>query len=142
MDGIFGLGFTEYPNLGAPMSTVKHFMDKEQFTVWMNRRGYIRQGNNTDRCGPLPRMIFRIAGRRFTVPSVQYVLDLNLRNGQCVMALFAVDSAAFGAQFILGQPFIRTFCQTYDIANKRIGISVARPQQTCTVDNYSRLTMY
>ncbi|KIH65359.1 eukaryotic aspartyl protease [Ancylostoma duodenale] len=216
MDGIFGLGFNEYPNLNAPMPTVKHFMDKEQFTVWMNRRvaisrgaigGYITYGQyDKTNCEPqiyyaplavdnkwiiniagfsigsfthtanqhaisdtgttwigvpnavlnnilwqtqswwdpnrklyiipcskmwtLPRMIFHIAGRKFTVPSVQYVLDLNLGNGQCVMAMFAVDSAAFGAQFILGQPFIRTFCQTYDMANKRIGISVARPQKT------------
>ncbi|KIH54511.1 hypothetical protein ANCDUO_15342 [Ancylostoma duodenale] len=75
-------------------------------------------------------MVFNIVGHRFTVPSEQYVLDLNLGGGKCVMAIFSADSAAFGAQFILGQPFIRTFCQTYDIENKRIGISVAKPQKT------------
>ncbi|KIH52700.1 hypothetical protein ANCDUO_17196 [Ancylostoma duodenale] len=40
MDGIFGLGFNEYTNvseLDAPIPTVKDFMDKQQFTVWMNR---------------------------------------------------------------------------------------------------------
>ncbi|EYB92349.1 hypothetical protein Y032_0195g1494 [Ancylostoma ceylanicum] len=216
MDGIFGLGFNEYENLNAPMPTVKHFMDKQQFTVWMNRRvaiskgavgGYITYGaydktncaakiyyaplavenkwiiniagfgigkythtadqhaisdtgttwigvpnavlNNilwqtksswdasrklyTIPCSKmykLPNMVFHIAGVQFTVPSAQYVLDLNLGKGQCVMAIFAVDSAAFGAQFILGQPFIRTFCQTYDIENQRIGISIATPQKT------------
>ncbi|KAK6757924.1 hypothetical protein RB195_015630 [Necator americanus] len=215
MDGIFGLGFSEYKNLNAPMPTVKHFMDQQQFTVYMNRRvaisrgqlgGYITYGAyDSTNCEPqiyytplavknkwiiniagfsigsfthtanqhaisdtgttwigvpnavlnnilyqtqswwdpnrklyiiqcskmssLPQMIFHLAGRKFTVPSVQYVLDLNLGNGQCVMAIFAVDSAAFGSQFILGQPFIRTFCQTYDIANERIGISVSRPQK-------------
>ncbi|EYB92338.1 hypothetical protein Y032_0195g1490 [Ancylostoma ceylanicum] len=45
MDGIFGLnGFNEYPNLNAPMPSVKHFMDKQQFTVWMNRRVAISKG--------------------------------------------------------------------------------------------------
>ncbi|EYB92342.1 hypothetical protein Y032_0195g1492 [Ancylostoma ceylanicum] len=158
MDGVFGLGFNQYPNLNAPMPTVAQSMHRQQFTVWMNRRAISDTGttwigvptavlNNIlwqtqawwdpnrrlyiipcSKMWTLPPMIFNVAGQRFTVPSVQYVLDLSLGNGQCVMAMLAVDSAAFGAQFILGQPFIRTFCQTYDIANKRIGISVARPQ--------------
>ncbi|RCN41043.1 eukaryotic aspartyl protease [Ancylostoma caninum] len=136
MDGIFGLGFNEYPNaisdtgttwIGVPNAVLNNILWQTQSWWDPNRKLYIIP---CSKMWTLPRMIFHIAGRQFTVPSVQYVLDLNLGNGQCVMAMFAVDSAAFGAQFILGQPFIRTFCQTYDIANKRIGISVARPQKT------------
>ncbi|EYB92337.1 hypothetical protein Y032_0195g1490 [Ancylostoma ceylanicum] len=53
MDGIFGLnGFNEYPNLNAPMPSVKHFMDKQQFTVWMNRRvrqfGHLQHGRHAN----------------------------------------------------------------------------------------------
>ncbi|EYB92330.1 hypothetical protein Y032_0195g1488 [Ancylostoma ceylanicum] len=77
----------------------------------------------------LPPMVFRIAGLKFTVPPDQYILDLNIGNGQCVLAVFPVEAGAFKTQFILGQPFIRTYCQTYDMKNKRIGISVARHQR-------------
>ncbi|EYB92340.1 hypothetical protein Y032_0195g1492 [Ancylostoma ceylanicum] len=134
MDGVFGLGFNQYPNaisdtgttwIGVPTAVLNNILWQTQAWWDPNRRLYIIP---CSKMWTLPPMIFNVAGQRFTVPSVQYVLDLSLGNGQCVMAMLAVDSAAFGAQFILGQPFIRTFCQTYDIANKRIGISVARPQ--------------
>ncbi|ETN77171.1 eukaryotic aspartyl protease [Necator americanus] len=135
MDGIFGLGFSEYKNaisdtgttwIGVPNAVLNNILYQTQSWWDPNRKLYIIQ---CSKMSSLPQMIFHLAGRKFTVPSVQYVLDLNLGNGQCVMAIFAVDSAAFGSQFILGQPFIRTFCQTYDIANERIGISVSRPQK-------------
>ncbi|RCN41042.1 hypothetical protein ANCCAN_12987 [Ancylostoma caninum] len=91
-----------------------------------NRRLYIVECSTIHN---LPPMLFRIAGLKFTVPSEHYILDLNIGNGQCVLAVFPVEAGAFKTQFVLGQPFIRTYCQTYDIKNKRIGISVARPQR-------------
>ncbi|KIH60536.1 eukaryotic aspartyl protease [Ancylostoma duodenale] len=136
MDGIFGLGFNQYTNamsdtgttwIGVPNAVLNNILWQTQSSYDANRKLYIVL---CSKMFTLPNMVFNIAGVRFSVPSAQYVLDLNLGGGQCVMAIFAVDSAAFGVQFILGQRFIRTLCQTYDMANKRRGISLATPQRT------------
>lgn len=43
----------------------------------------------------------------------------------CILALFEFDSGGFGPSWILGDPFIRAYCNTYDVGAKRIGFSLA-----------------
>ncbi|RCN33015.1 eukaryotic aspartyl protease [Ancylostoma caninum] len=74
-----------------------------------------------------PDLIFAINGHRFTVPSGQYIIDLGIGGGWCTLAVFPIQAGGFTTQWIMGTPWIRTFCNTYDFGNKRIGFSVARP---------------
>ncbi|XGW05165.1 hypothetical protein V3C99_015943 [Haemonchus contortus] len=45
-------------------------------------------------------------------------------DGRCMLSLFGMDGAGFGPSWILGGPFIRQFCQIYDIGNRRIGFAI------------------
>uniref|UniRef100_A0A914ZAZ0 Peptidase A1 domain-containing protein n=1 Tax=Panagrolaimus superbus TaxID=310955 RepID=A0A914ZAZ0_9BILA len=39
----------------------------------------------------LPDMIFTIGGQKYSIPQIEYILDLNLGNGQCVITAFSMD---------------------------------------------------
>ncbi|ETN77166.1 hypothetical protein RB195_015627 [Necator americanus] len=72
-----------------------------------------------------PDLIFTINGVTYNVPSVEYVLDLGLGNGKCALTFFAMGSGSFGPAWILGDTWIRTYCNIYDIGQKRIGFAKA-----------------
>ncbi|VDM76364.1 unnamed protein product [Strongylus vulgaris] len=77
-----------------------------------------------------PDLIFTINGVKYNVPSVEYVLDLGLGNGkrvhiQCALTFFGMNSGGFGPAWILGDTWIRTYCNIYDIGQKRIGFAKA-----------------
>ncbi|KIH48694.1 eukaryotic aspartyl protease [Ancylostoma duodenale] len=72
-------------------------------------------------------LIFTINGKSFAVPSGQYIINLDIGGGWCTLAVFPIHAGGFTTQWIMGTPWIRTFCSTYDFGNKRIGFSVARP---------------
>jgi hypothetical protein len=46
-------------------------------------------------------------------------------NTKCFWGVFPFDFGGFGPSWILGDPFIRQYCNTYDLQNKRIGFSPA-----------------
>jgi hypothetical protein len=73
----------------------------------------------------LPDIIFTIGGKPYNIPQAEYVLDLELGNGNCAVTAFDFDFGGFGPQWILGDTFIRTFCNVYDIGQGRIGFSKA-----------------
>ncbi|PIO73405.1 eukaryotic aspartyl protease [Teladorsagia circumcincta] len=50
-------------------------------------------------------------------------LVVHLADEFCVIAMFPMSFAGFGPQWILGDPFIRQFCNIHDIGNKRIGFA-------------------
>jgi hypothetical protein len=74
----------------------------------------------------LPDMVFTIGGKKYNIPQVEYVLDLQLGNGNCVITAFSMDGGGFGPDWILGDTFIRTYCNVYDIGNQQIGFSKAK----------------
>ncbi|KAK6037914.1 hypothetical protein COOONC_24580, partial [Cooperia oncophora] len=49
-------------------------------------------------------------------------------DGRCMLSLFGMDSGGFGPSWILGDPFIRQYCQIYDVGRKRIGFAPSRQQ--------------
>ncbi|KAK5964716.1 Peptidase A1 domain-containing protein [Trichostrongylus colubriformis] len=51
----------------------------------------------------------------------------------CFIKMFAMNSAGFGPQWILGDPFIRQFCNIYDVGNKRIGFAKSLKNRNSTV---------
>ncbi|PIO73404.1 eukaryotic aspartyl protease [Teladorsagia circumcincta] len=50
-------------------------------------------------------------------------LVVQLGDDFCVVAMFPMGSGGFGPQWILGDPFIRQYCNIYDIGNKQIGFA-------------------
>ncbi|ETN77167.1 eukaryotic aspartyl protease [Necator americanus] len=73
----------------------------------------------------LPDLTFTINGKEYTVPSVEYVTDVELGGGQCAITFFYLEGNGFGPSWILGDTWIRTFCNVHDIGNKRIGFAKA-----------------
>uniref|UniRef100_A0A914C440 Peptidase A1 domain-containing protein n=1 Tax=Acrobeloides nanus TaxID=290746 RepID=A0A914C440_9BILA len=73
----------------------------------------------------LPDIVFIIGGITYNIPSTEYVLDMGLGNGDCVVTIFDMEFTGFGPQWILGDTFIRTYCNVYDIGNGQIGFSKA-----------------
>uniref|UniRef100_A0A914V9N9 Peptidase A1 domain-containing protein n=1 Tax=Plectus sambesii TaxID=2011161 RepID=A0A914V9N9_9BILA len=76
----------------------------------------------------LPPVTFTIntpAPTAFPIPASQYVIDVGLGNGQCGLAFYSIDSTGFGPAWVLGDPWIRTYCNVFDVGNKRVGFAVA-----------------
>jgi hypothetical protein len=75
-----------------------------------------------------PDVIITIGGRQYRITKADYIVDVGYGNGQCAFAIFPFDSAGFSVQWILGDPFIRPFCNIYDLGQRRIGFApVLRP---------------
>lgn len=74
----------------------------------------------------LPDLVFTISGQKYNVKSVHYVVDLELGNGNCALTFFEMDGGGFSPAWILGDTFIRAWCNVYDIGQKRIGFALAK----------------
>ncbi|CAI5450849.1 unnamed protein product [Caenorhabditis angaria] len=72
-----------------------------------------------------PDIIFTIGQIDYTVKSVEYILDIGLKNNKCVLTFFGMTFTGFGPSWILGDTFIRQYCNIYDIGNARIGFAKA-----------------
>jgi hypothetical protein len=83
-------------------------------------------------CGQtgLPDIVFTIGGMPYNIPAAEYVLDLELGGGQCALTVFAFDFGGFGPAWILGDTFIRTYCNVFDIGQGRIGFAKANHANT------------
>uniref|UniRef100_A0AC35U386 Peptidase A1 domain-containing protein n=1 Tax=Rhabditophanes sp. KR3021 TaxID=114890 RepID=A0AC35U386_9BILA len=73
-----------------------------------------------------PDIIFTIGGIKYNIPSSEYILDLGLGGGKCGLTLFSMQGGGFGPSAILGDTFIRSYCNVYDIGNKQIGFNLAK----------------
>jgi len=70
-----------------------------------------------------PPLTIVIGSNTYSLTEKQMKVDAG--NGQCYWAAFPFDFGGFGPSWILGDPFIRQFCNTYDLGGKRIGFSPA-----------------
>jgi hypothetical protein len=77
----------------------------------------------------LPDIVYTIGGNKYNLPATEYVLDLELGNGNCAVTLFPFSFGGFGPDWILGDTFIRTYCNVYDIGGGRIGFAKAHHSQ-------------
>jgi Tfp pilus assembly protein PilV len=73
----------------------------------------------------LPDIVFTIGGHQYSIPSTEYVIDLGLGGGNCALTIFEMDFGGIGPEWILGDSFIRTYCNAYDIGGQRIGFAKA-----------------
>ncbi|PIO53674.1 eukaryotic aspartyl protease, partial [Teladorsagia circumcincta] len=62
-----------------------------------------------------------------TIGDHDYVIEsenLIIKVGDiCLLTMFPMSSYGFGPQWILGDPFIRSYCNIHDVGNKRIGFA-------------------
>jgi len=70
-----------------------------------------------------PDVMLTIGANVYRITKQDYIVDVGYGNGQCAFAIFPFDSTGFSVQWILGDPFIRPFCQVYDIVRPRIGFA-------------------
>ncbi|KAI6206639.1 hypothetical protein M3Y94_00935400 [Aphelenchoides besseyi] len=69
---------------------------------------------------------FEIGGRVFAVPQSEFVLDLQLLDNKCVLAIAKreIVHSADEPPTIFGNPFLRSgHCVVFDVANDRIGFT-------------------
>ncbi|CAP37368.1 Protein CBR-ASP-1 [Caenorhabditis briggsae] len=108
--------------LGAPNTVVSGIVKATKATFdWTNEL-------YTVDCSTMqtqPDLVFTIGGTKYNVKSVEYILDLQLGGGKCALAVFSMGNGGFGPSWILGDTFIRQYCNIYDIGNARIGFANA-----------------
>ncbi|VDK63708.1 unnamed protein product [Anisakis simplex] len=66
-----------------------------------------------------------IGDHTYEIEPINYIVEVE--SGTCALTMFTMDSMGFGPQFILGDPFIRSYCNIHDFGKKRIGF--AKPKQ-------------
>jgi hypothetical protein len=62
-----------------------------------------------------------IGGQQYAIDAKQVLVDAG--NGQCEFAFFPFNSGGFGPSWILGDPWIRQYCNVYGLGKKNIGFA-------------------
>jgi hypothetical protein len=70
-----------------------------------------------------PPLTIGIGSATYTLTEKQLIVDAG--NGQCYWAVFPFSFGGNGPSWIFGDPFIRQYCNTYDLGGKRIGFAPA-----------------
>uniref|UniRef100_A0A914DQT1 Peptidase A1 domain-containing protein n=1 Tax=Acrobeloides nanus TaxID=290746 RepID=A0A914DQT1_9BILA len=102
----------------------KHIVQK------LAKEAGVRYSNSTDNyyvdCdADLPILNFVIGGITYGIPSEQLIIDDG--DGQCLWAVTSYsDGSTSSYEWTLGDPFIRQFCNIYDLGNKRIGFAQSK----------------
>ncbi|EGT57058.1 hypothetical protein CAEBREN_30455 [Caenorhabditis brenneri] len=61
-------------------------------------------------------------GNVYSIQPVNYIVDVGMGD-TCVFAAFAFNNFGFGPAWILGDPFIRQYCNIQDMGNQKIGFA-------------------
>ncbi|KAK6038293.1 eukaryotic aspartyl protease [Cooperia oncophora] len=73
-------------------------------------------------CNAKPAKIdITIGGKVYSIDPVNYIVSAG--TNKCLFAMFPFEFGGFGPSWILGDPFIRQFCNIYDIGQKRMGFA-------------------
>ncbi|KAK6028355.1 eukaryotic aspartyl protease, partial [Ostertagia ostertagi] len=73
------------------------------------------------RCGANVTFNLTIGDKVYTLEAENLVV--HLADQFCVIAMYPMSYGGFGPQWILGDPFLRQFCNIHDIGNKQIGFA-------------------
>ncbi|CAJ0582858.1 unnamed protein product, partial [Mesorhabditis spiculigera] len=102
--------------LGGPSSVV-HGLGKALGAKYDNSEGVYYVDCNAN-VGTLD---IGIGGKTYSIDPVNYIVPDG--QGKCYFAAFPFDFGGFGPSWILGDPFIRQYCNIYDLGNKRMGFA-------------------
>ncbi|EFO87979.1 hypothetical protein CRE_05507 [Caenorhabditis remanei] len=64
-----------------------------------------------------------IGANVYSIEPVNYVIDVGMGDGTCVFAVFPFNNFGFGPSWILGDPFVRQYCNIHDIGQQRMGFA-------------------
>jgi hypothetical protein len=70
-----------------------------------------------------PDIILTIGSNQLRITKENYIVDFGIGAGRCVFGVFPFSASGFAVQWILGDPFIRPYCNVYDIGQQRIGFA-------------------
>jgi len=73
----------------------------------------------------LPPVVLNINGKDYPVTAKNYVDKLEEPDGRCFLGFQGFFGGFGGPQWILGDCFIREYCQIYDMGGKRLGLAKA-----------------
>lgn len=73
----------------------------------------------------LPPVIFTINGKDYPVSAKNYVIKFSDPDDRCFIGFEGFPSGGYGPSWILGDCWIREYCQVYDMGNKRLGLAKA-----------------
>uniref|UniRef100_A0A0R3S0I5 Peptidase A1 domain-containing protein n=1 Tax=Elaeophora elaphi TaxID=1147741 RepID=A0A0R3S0I5_9BILA len=74
------------------------------------------------KCDAKPPPVTLIIGAHdYNVQPENYIVMVE--NDTCIFSFFTIEGNGFGPTWIFGDPFIRQYCQIYDIGNERIGFA-------------------
>ncbi|VDM73183.1 unnamed protein product [Strongylus vulgaris] len=68
-----------------------------------------------------PSINIYIGANKYSIEYANYIVDAG--DGMCILTLFAEESLGFGPPWLLGDPFIRQYCNIHDMKQKRIGFA-------------------
>jgi len=74
----------------------------------------------------VPPMVLTIGGMQYTIPKNQWIEPLDSSGTTCYLTIFDFGSAGFGPAWILGDTFIRSYCNIYHIGGKKIGFAALK----------------
>jgi hypothetical protein len=73
----------------------------------------------------LPPVIFTMNGKDYPISAKNYVDVLSEDDPRCFIGFQGMPSAGRGPSWILGDCWIREYCQVYDMGGKRLGLAKA-----------------
>lgn len=106
--------------MGRKLQSIKFFLI--YFSIRFRSGTYFI--NCTAEPGPVT---INIGGKQYEIDKVNTIIDAGQGDngtGECYWAFFSFDSGnGFGPSWILGDPFIRQYCNIFDVGAKRIGFA-------------------
>ncbi|KHJ94565.1 eukaryotic aspartyl protease [Oesophagostomum dentatum] len=80
------------------------------------------QESYTISCSAKPATLdITIGSNKYSIDPVNYIVSASAT--ECLFAVFPFEFGGFGPSWILGDPFIRQYCNIYDIGQKRMGFA-------------------
>jgi len=76
--------------------------------------------------GTYPPIVYTIGGKQYTLPQKQWVEPMDDSMSQCYLTIFDFGGAGFGPAWILGDTFIRSYCNIYHIGGQKIGFAALK----------------
>ncbi|KAL6744439.1 hypothetical protein Aduo_017374 [Ancylostoma duodenale] len=76
-------------------------------------------------CKAEPSLTLTIGGKDYEIGAANYVVSSG-DGRSCFLAIFGMPGFGVGPSWILGDPFIREFCNIYDVGNKQIGFAKSK----------------
>ncbi|CAI2351848.1 unnamed protein product [Caenorhabditis sp. 36 PRJEB53466] len=78
-----------------------------------------------------PSLKLKINHLEFEIQAINLVA--HAAAGECDLTLFEMYGGGFGPSWILGDPFIRQFCNIHDVKNRRLGIAASKQPEDVTL---------